>query len=93
MVDEFDCQTIFVYFFSVWWVWVWQERGRRSSTTVLTREGVVVSCSMNARGLVLMAVFVLTLTVLRVVVVVVGGGAARKPPRLVWDGSRTSASM
>ena len=39
--------------------------------------------------------FVLTLTVLRVVVVVVvvvGGGVAPKPPRLVWDGCRTSAS-
>jgi hypothetical protein len=38
-------------------------------------------------------VFVLTLTVLRVVVVVVGGGVAPKPPRLVWDGVETYASM
>ncbi len=38
-------------------------------------------------------VFVLTLTVLRVVVVVIGGGVAPKPPRLVWDGCRTSTSM
>ena len=37
----------------------------------------------------LWCVFVLTLTVLRVVVVVVvvvGGGVAPKPPRLVWYG-------
>ena len=59
-----------------------------------THTGTCVDGRVCCCLVVVVCVFVLTLTVVRVVVVVVvvGGGVAPKPPRLVWDGCRTSAS-
>ena len=75
------------------------EERKGGSMSVFTREGLVVSCSMNActdtgtcvDGRVWCIVVVVCscwlLTVVRVVVnVVVGGGVAPKPPWLVWYG-------